>query len=325
MSLPGPRPGRLQRAGAPPALPLDGRPPRHPGGGGRLYLGLPLAERPRAAGPPRQHGLAPARAGGPHRAGRRPSRPCSPPAARRRSGSLLLGVALPLLLAVALGPVFCSWACPFGLLSEALDGLRGRLAGRGRRWPEGGGAAGRAGPLGRPRRAARRLAPARRAAGRHPPGAARRHRGGAGGALPRGGLGRRRRPPRRAPPRRPPPAAPPPLPRPLPGRRGAGAAPRPRLAAGRLRGRRGCRCPAEAPCLHGCAWGVDPRREAASRRLHPLRGLRRALPDRRPRLTLLRPAPREAARSHGTPGAAARPARASPRVLPRTRPDNHQQ
>lgn len=39
---------------------------------------------------------------------------------------ILAGVAPPALLALALGPVFCSWLCPFGLASEALDRLRGR-------------------------------------------------------------------------------------------------------------------------------------------------------------------------------------------------------
>jgi ferredoxin-type protein NapH len=35
--------------------------------------------------------------------------------------ALALGVAPVVALALALGPVFCSWACPFGLLSEGLD------------------------------------------------------------------------------------------------------------------------------------------------------------------------------------------------------------
>lgn len=39
---------------------------------------------------------------------------------------LLVGVAPVLLLALLLGPVFCSWVCPFGLLSELLDRLRRR-------------------------------------------------------------------------------------------------------------------------------------------------------------------------------------------------------
>ena len=47
-------------------------------------------------------------------------------------GALLLGAALPVALSLALGPVYCSWACPFGLASELLDRLRRR-----RRWPPG--------------------------------------------------------------------------------------------------------------------------------------------------------------------------------------------
>lgn len=43
-------------------------------------------------------------------------------------GTLLLGAAPLALLALVLGPVFCAWVCPFGLVSEMLDALR-----RGRR------------------------------------------------------------------------------------------------------------------------------------------------------------------------------------------------
>jgi ferredoxin-type protein NapH len=46
--------------------------------------------------------------------------------------ALLAGVLPVVLLALVLGPVYCSWACPFGLLSEGID----RLRSRGRRWPE---------------------------------------------------------------------------------------------------------------------------------------------------------------------------------------------
>jgi ferredoxin-type protein NapH len=46
--------------------------------------------------------------------------------------ALLAGVAPVVVLALVLGPVYCSWACPFGLLSEGID----RLRARGRRWPE---------------------------------------------------------------------------------------------------------------------------------------------------------------------------------------------
>jgi ferredoxin-type protein NapH len=45
-------------------------------------------------------------------------------AAREAGLRLLLGAAPVALLAALLGPVYCSWACPFGLLSEWLDRLR---------------------------------------------------------------------------------------------------------------------------------------------------------------------------------------------------------
>lgn len=44
--------------------------------------------------------------------------------------TLLLGAAPLVLLALALGPVFCAWVCPFGLVSEGIDALRRRP-----RWP----------------------------------------------------------------------------------------------------------------------------------------------------------------------------------------------
>lgn len=47
-------------------------------------------------------------------------------AARAGSLSLLGGLILPVLLALTLGPVFCSWVCPWGLVSELLDRLRRR-------------------------------------------------------------------------------------------------------------------------------------------------------------------------------------------------------
>ncbi len=51
-----------------------------------------------------------------------PATALSAMAAARSAPWRLLAGALPLaLLAAALGPVFCSWACPFGLLSELLD------------------------------------------------------------------------------------------------------------------------------------------------------------------------------------------------------------
>lgn len=45
---------------------------------------------------------------------------------------LVLGMAPVVLLALVLGPVFCSWICPWGLLSEMLD----RWRYRGRRWQD---------------------------------------------------------------------------------------------------------------------------------------------------------------------------------------------
>ena len=39
--------------------------------------------------------------------------------------TLLTGLILPLLLAVVAGPVFCSWVCPWGLISELVDRFRG--------------------------------------------------------------------------------------------------------------------------------------------------------------------------------------------------------
>ncbi len=52
-------------------------------------------------------------------------------AARTVGWWLVLGAAPVALLAAALGPVYCSWLCPFGFLSEALDRLRPP---RSRRW-----------------------------------------------------------------------------------------------------------------------------------------------------------------------------------------------
>jgi ferredoxin-type protein NapH len=49
------------------------------------------------------------------------------------AGDLLIGAGLALLLALALGTVFCSWVCPFGLLSEWVHSLSRRLLPRGYR------------------------------------------------------------------------------------------------------------------------------------------------------------------------------------------------
>jgi ferredoxin-type protein NapH len=52
-------------------------------------------------------------------------------AARTLPLALLLAILPVALLALSLGSVFCSWACPFGLLSELVDRRRS-----GQRWPE---------------------------------------------------------------------------------------------------------------------------------------------------------------------------------------------
>jgi ferredoxin-type protein NapH len=48
--------------------------------------------------------------------------------------TLALGAAPPVLLALLLGPVFCSWICPFGLVSELADAALGRVLPSRRRW-----------------------------------------------------------------------------------------------------------------------------------------------------------------------------------------------
>ncbi len=45
-------------------------------------------------------------------------------AGRHATLTLLLGIAPVLLLALVMGPVFCSWVCPWGLLSEFIDSLK---------------------------------------------------------------------------------------------------------------------------------------------------------------------------------------------------------
>jgi ferredoxin-type protein NapH len=54
-------------------------------------------------------------------------------AAGRITATLAIGIAPVVLLALVLGPVFCSWACPWGLVSEGIDALRQRA--RPRAWP----------------------------------------------------------------------------------------------------------------------------------------------------------------------------------------------
>jgi ferredoxin-type protein NapH len=55
-------------------------------------------------------------------------------AARQIPTPLLTGIAIPIIIALVLGPVFCSWVCPWGLLSESLDILRGRKRRPASRW-----------------------------------------------------------------------------------------------------------------------------------------------------------------------------------------------
>ena len=50
------------------------------------------------------------------------------------SWTLLGGLLLPLLLALILGPVFCSWVCPWGFLSEMVDRLLRRRVKRIQPW-----------------------------------------------------------------------------------------------------------------------------------------------------------------------------------------------
>lgn len=104
-----------------------------------LWLGLPLLGRPWLAGTPVSLRVGPVELA-------EPSAALSVALAAGAAPPTLLLGALPLLaLALLLGPVACSWLCPFGLLSEGLYRLR---AGRAR-WPERGWA-----PLRRPRLAA---------------------------------------------------------------------------------------------------------------------------------------------------------------------------
>lgn len=49
------------------------------------------------------------------------------------TGDLLIGAGIALLIPLALGTVFCSWVCPFGLLSEWVHSLGRRLLPRGYR------------------------------------------------------------------------------------------------------------------------------------------------------------------------------------------------
>ena len=48
------------------------------------------------------------------------------------ASSLLIGAGAALLLALALGRVFCSWLCPYGLFSELVFSLRGKTGAGGR-------------------------------------------------------------------------------------------------------------------------------------------------------------------------------------------------
>jgi ferredoxin-type protein NapH len=48
-------------------------------------------------------------------------------ASRTFTTTLLIGVAPVVLLALVAGPVFCSWVCPWGYISEGIDRLRQRI------------------------------------------------------------------------------------------------------------------------------------------------------------------------------------------------------
>lgn len=51
-------------------------------------------------------------------------------ATRELHGTLLLGIAIPVLFALLFGPVFCSWVCPLGLLFDLNQSVRRRLVRR---------------------------------------------------------------------------------------------------------------------------------------------------------------------------------------------------
>jgi ferredoxin-type protein NapH len=88
-----------------------------------LWLALPVLAEPRLTGTP-----AALRAGPVELV--EPSAALAAALAARALPLALALAALPLLaLAVALGPVACSWLCPYGLVSEGIDALRAR-AGR---------------------------------------------------------------------------------------------------------------------------------------------------------------------------------------------------
>jgi ferredoxin-type protein NapH len=55
-------------------------------------------------------------------------------AAQSLSFALLIGVLPLILLALFLGPVFCSWICPWGLISEGIDRAKQKL--RRANWPD---------------------------------------------------------------------------------------------------------------------------------------------------------------------------------------------
>jgi ferredoxin-type protein NapH len=228
-------------------------------------------------------------------------------------GLLLLGVALPLLLAAALGPVFCSWACPFGLLSELADGLRRRLpGGRGRRWSPG--AADRAGRarwialaalllgsllLGAPLAAILQGPRAVTAAAQEALYLGVASAAGAGllAALLLADLLLPRRLFCRA-------LCP------------AGAVLVPLRTPASLRvgfAAERCRCPVEAPCLHGCTWGVDPRLEGRTDGCTLCGDCVEHCPTGALAFTLLRPARRERGPEPQQPGGGSQ---AGPRLTP---------
>jgi ferredoxin-type protein NapH len=86
-----------------------------------FYLSLPLAS---LGGPPAVSGTLASLKVGPVDLNEPAASVSAALAARRLPLALLLGALPVLLLAVALGPVFCSWICPWGLVSEGVARLR---------------------------------------------------------------------------------------------------------------------------------------------------------------------------------------------------------
>lgn len=102
------------------------------------FVALPFAT---AAGLPAVHGTLAALGLGPGEVVEPSGALSAMLAAGAASGALLLGLLPWMVAGLLLGPVFCSWICPWGLVSELLDRLRPALRFRGRRgigrrtWP----------------------------------------------------------------------------------------------------------------------------------------------------------------------------------------------